>query len=66
MDSKQIKDLRIGREGLSGNQIAFTANFTDGSEGIYIATLVPVSEPSSVSSILASGAFGAGFMLRAN
>ncbi|MCE5268775.1 MAG: PEP-CTERM sorting domain-containing protein [Planctomycetaceae bacterium] len=36
--------VRIGEEGLSGNQIAFLAHFTDGNEGIFVAT---VPEPST-------------------
>lgn len=34
----------MGREGLSGNQLAFRVNFTNGDQGIYIAT---IPEPST-------------------
>jgi hypothetical protein len=39
LDGKIIGIVSIGPEALSGNRIAFTAGFTDGSGGIYIATL---------------------------
>ncbi len=35
----------VGDDGISGNQIAFRAVFADGSQGLFLATLVP--EPSS-------------------
>lgn len=39
LDGKIVSSVASGREALSGNQIAFLVRFTDGSEGIYIATL---------------------------
>lgn len=41
LDGKSIKYLYLWPEGLSGNQIAFHAVFSDGSEGIYVATITP-------------------------
>ncbi|MEB3281395.1 MAG: choice-of-anchor tandem repeat NxxGxxAF-containing protein [Lyngbya sp.] len=43
LEGKIIQDLAFGPEGLSGNQIAFSALFTDGTEGIYVANFAPVS-----------------------
>lgn len=50
----------LGREGLSGNQLAFLAEFTDGSQGVYIATLnsTSIPESSTVLSIFAVAALG--------
>jgi len=45
LDGKTLSFLSSGGEALSGNQIAFFAQFTDGSKGIYVATAVP--EPSA-------------------
>ncbi len=39
LDLKTVDDVRFGVEGLSGDQVAFRVNFTDGSSGIYVATL---------------------------
>lgn len=61
LDGKTVDDLVFDSEGLSGNQIAFTAVFEDDSQGIYIAT---VPEPSSVLGTLVFGAFGGGWMLK--
>lgn len=61
LESKTIDRLDFGQEGLSGNQIAFTATFDDGSQGVYVAT---VPEPSSVLGTLAFGAFGTGWILK--
>ncbi len=47
LDDKAISSLSFGREGLSGNQIAFDAIFSDGSQAIYIATLNQTSIPKS-------------------
>jgi hypothetical protein len=44
LDGKTLSSLELGSEGLSGLSIAFHALFTDGSEGIYIAT---IPEPST-------------------
>lgn len=42
LDGKMLSALRLGRGGLSGNQVAFGATFTDGSEGIFVATISAV------------------------
>ena len=47
LDDLAISSLSFGREGLSGNQIAFDAIFSDGSQAIYIATLNQTSIPES-------------------
>jgi hypothetical protein len=39
LDGKIVSSLTSERQALSGNRISFTAGFTDGSGGIYIATL---------------------------
>ncbi len=62
LDDKEVSSVFFGSEGLSGNQIAFGATFSDDSQAIYIATAIP--EPSSVLGTLAFGAFGAGYMLK--
>jgi hypothetical protein len=57
LDGKAVSSLTYGREGLSGNQIAFRAQFTDGSEGIYVATFrsaAAVPEPTMIT-LLAVG-----------
>lgn len=47
LDGRQIEFFSFGREGLSGNSIAFVARFADdNTEGLYVATLVP--EPSTL------------------
>ncbi|MDJ0556056.1 MAG: hypothetical protein QNJ68_16770 [Microcoleaceae cyanobacterium MO_207.B10] len=43
LEGKTISDLAFGWYGLNENQIAFTAQFTDETEGIYVATNAPVS-----------------------
>ncbi len=35
---KTLTSLQLGNEGLSGGQVAFVAGFSDGSQGIYLAT----------------------------
>jgi len=45
LDGRIVSDVRIGREGLSGSNIVLTANFEDGSSGVFVATHVP--EPTS-------------------
>lgn len=39
LDGKYVSGYRFGREGLYGDQLVFTAIFTDGSEGIFLASL---------------------------
>ncbi len=39
LDGKMLTNVEITPEALSGNQIVFMADFTDGSQGLYIATL---------------------------
>jgi hypothetical protein len=53
---KTVELLAMGQEGLSGDEIAFYASFTDGSSGIYIATL---PEPSSLMFLLGIIAYAA-------
>lgn len=48
---------------LDGNNLAFTANFTDGSQGLYIANLARVPEP-SILLLLGSGLAGIAVMSR--
>ena len=47
LDGKIVTALQTGPESLSGHQIAFTALFTDGSEGIFVDTVAasPVPVP---------------------
>jgi hypothetical protein len=47
---KGVRDVQIRDRGLSGSEIAFWADFPDGSSGIYVAN---VPEPSSVTLFLA-------------
>lgn len=62
LDGKSVTAVFFGKEGLSGNQIAFNSIFDDGSSGVFVATAVP--EPSSMLGTLAFSAFGAGWMLK--
>jgi hypothetical protein len=39
LDGKDLVDVKIGRHGISENQIAFVARFAGGSSGVYVATL---------------------------
>lgn len=39
LDGKEVAELSFGREGLSGNQVTFLAEFSDDSQGIFVATL---------------------------
>jgi hypothetical protein len=47
---KQISTLSIDHQAISGNSIAFVANFTDGSSGVYLAS---IPEPSSLATCAA-------------
>ncbi len=40
LDGKTLAHLFLGYEAVSGNQIAFAAQFADGSRGIYVAQVV--------------------------
>jgi hypothetical protein len=51
LDGKNIVDVFFGEHGLSGDQLAFSANFDDGSRAIYLAT---IPEPGTAL-LLASG-----------
>lgn len=55
LDGKALDSLAAGSHGFDGNQIAFLARFTDGSEAIYLATAVP--EPGTLA-LLGAGLFG--------
>lgn len=49
LSGKTIEDIHINPDGLSGDQLAFVARFTDRSSGIYIAT---VPEPAALAPLL--------------
>ena len=49
LDGKAVSGLGIDSNGFEGEQIAFIATFTDGSSGIYIAT---IPEPSTAALVL--------------
>jgi len=42
---KQLTDLTVGQESLSGEQVVFHAVFGDGSKGVYLATALPKPVP---------------------
>ncbi len=42
---REVESIFISPESLDGRSIAFWANFTDGAQGIYVATLVPAPSP---------------------
>jgi hypothetical protein len=50
LDGKIVERAYVGNEGLDGNQIAVSVVFTDDSEGIYVATLIP--EPATLALLL--------------
>jgi hypothetical protein len=54
LDGKTINEIRFGRWGFDGNEIAFRAAFTDGSSGVYVA-FAPVPEPSAVLAVGLAG-----------
>ncbi len=69
LSGKTLTSLDISKQGLSGNSVAFLANFTDGSSGIFNAvisgaTAASVPEPSSGLGLLAFGALGVGLVLK--
>jgi hypothetical protein len=51
LDDKIVRRAYVGAEGLDGNQIAMSVVFADGTEGIYVATVVP--EPGTFALLLA-------------
>ena len=52
LDGKSITNVATSRESISGNSIAFTAVFDDGSQGIYLATLATASAPPTLALLL--------------
>ncbi len=54
LDGKTVEVIGSGEESLSGDQVAFFAGFTDGTEGIFIAT---IPEPSTAA-LMALGLVG--------
>ncbi|MBW4509492.1 MAG: PEP-CTERM sorting domain-containing protein [Scytonematopsis contorta HA4267-MV1] len=62
LDGKSLSSLSVERESLSGNAIAFLANFTNGSRGIFRADLakkpLAIPEPSLIFGVLAVATFG--------
>ncbi len=66
LSSSNFSSATLGLEGLRGNQIAFYAEFTDGSRDIYIATLNPTSTPESLTmlGVLSVGALSVGSALK--
>lgn len=53
LDGKTIANLGLGVDALSGDNVAFRADFADGSSGIY---LMAIPEPASCCILVASGA----------
>ena len=45
VDGRTLSSIIMGTEGLSDNQVAFYATFTNGTKGIFVAT---VPEPATV------------------
>jgi hypothetical protein len=69
LDGKTIDFLGFGQEGLSGDSLAFTAYFTDGSRGIFRADAVlspakSVPESTNTLGVLAFGVFGVSSLLK--
>ena len=54
LDGKTVEAVLSGEESLSGDQVAFFAGFTDGTEGVFIAT---IPEPSTAA-LMALGLVG--------
>jgi len=54
LDGKTVSNLYFN-DGLEGSNVAFTAQFTDGSQGIYVGHVSPVPEPSSLLLVAAAG-----------
>lgn len=49
LDGRIVADLGFSRSGYDGTSVAFSAEFTDGTAGIYVASMgSPVPEPSTV------------------
>jgi GT2 family glycosyltransferase len=55
LDGRSVGDLRFGTDSFDAGRLAFVANFTDGTSGIYVAT-VGVPEPSSLILVAIGGA----------
>jgi hypothetical protein len=53
LDNKTLTHLFLGYQAVSGNKVAFAAQFADGSRGIYVARLAP--EIATVSLVIKSG-----------
>lgn len=51
LDGRVVSDFALGHEALSGDQLAFTAYFEDGTQGVYVAA---IPEPGGTA-MLASG-----------
>ncbi|MBO3714205.1 MAG: hypothetical protein J5X23_04285 [Candidatus Accumulibacter sp.] len=51
LDGKVVNSTAMSSDALSGNRLAFFASFSDGSEGVYVATAVP--EASEAAMLLA-------------
>ena len=50
LDGRVVEDFELGREALSGDQLAFTAYFEDGTQGVYVAA---IPEPGSTAQLCA-------------
>ncbi len=59
LDGKTISSLIFSKNSLDGNSVGFTATFSDGSSGVFLATVVP--EPGSLA--LGMIACGGGFFI---
>jgi hypothetical protein len=45
LDGRTVSNLYLGPQGLDGGVLAFAADFTDLSHGVYVSRLTPVPEP---------------------
>lgn len=63
---KEVSFLDFAKSGVDGNSLAFKANFTDGTQGVFLANAVlhepekpiPVPEPGAILGLLATGIIG--------
>jgi hypothetical protein len=61
----KVKNLRLSSEGINNSgQIAFYADFEDGTGGVFRADPTPVPEPGSALGLLAFGVLGCGSFLK--